>query len=694
MSRLYELAESRNSDAFKSAWESALDKGTPVEELIEAVTVFQNSVKGNLPLHLAELAAERMDSENRDGVLEFASGTAELFERSSVIATVLVEALRDKYLMFEPLEIFITASGILSEKKPLKESWKKLKKLLRYQEGNFVYHRDFGPGRVLRVSRSSFTIDFQRARNHDMTVEALMDSTRPVSDDSLYVLRWKNPAEFSSLLQNGGNSLLERSFRDLATDNSLKEINLLKLLDGSDFKPRQMWKILKVTTVNSPDYMDMGDSIIPADSSSLLNQVEAVIALKKLPMSEKTRIVASLLKSASKKEESTLEQIFDRVAALEDIEKGAVFELAWLCSGKGKAENFQDKTIQLLETKAARVQRSIEEIHSVPCKKLYLKLYFASSPEEHEIWSLLDKLPRTMREPAADHAHEFYPELHEKYILEALDDPGETAHFMWALERSAKMENYMEPGKIVFLALKNLNFAKSEIQRRICMILMNKLRPQLEQHISLLDTRRLETLTDNLEQSLGAQETGLVLLARRELSGRRTGGFTNIRKFWESDFLFNSREGIARRIEEIEDIRTVQIPLAAKAIAEAASHGDLSENAEYTAALEKRDFLLEMLNRYRKQLKLMRPYPVGQISIDVVNPATRVVIESMGENPDIRTVFVVGLMDADADRGYINYKAPLGAALLGLAKGDTVQLPGSVDSDWRITEISLMEEKI
>ncbi len=64
----------------------------------------------------------------------------------------------------------------------------------------------------------------------------------------------------------------------------------------------------------------------------------------------------------------------------------------------------------------------------------------------------------------------------------------------------------------------------------------------------------------------------------------------------------------------------------------------------------------------------------------------------MADTPDIRTVFVVGLMDADADRGFINYKAPLGAALLGLTKGDTVQLPGDNDSAWRITEIALMEE--
>jgi transcription elongation factor GreA len=40
-------------------------------------------------------------------------------------------------------------------------------------------------------------------------------------------------------------------------------------------------------------------------------------------------------------------------------------------------------------------------------------------------------------------------------------------------------------------------------------------------------------------------------------------------------------------MEEIEGIKTVNIPAAAREIAEAASHGDLSENAEYTAALEK-----------------------------------------------------------------------------------------------------------
>ncbi len=694
MSRLKELVGNRNPDAFKLAWGDALNTGVPAKELLESLIILQKKGDSNLPRHLAELAVEKMDSENRGNVFEFASGAAMLFEHSSIIATALVEILRDKFLDFEPLETFINASGIFSEKKPLKNSWKRLKELLRYQQGNFIFHKDFGPGEILRISRSSFTIDFQRSRNHDMTVEAIMDSTRPISRDSLYVQRWKHHDDFITMLKQDGENLLNNAFKDMATENSLKEINLLKLLDGSAIKPRQMWKYLKTAAADSSNFIDMGDSIVPADSSSLLAQVEAVIAIKKMAMSEKTKTVSSLLKAAAKGEEDRLEQIFDKVVSLKDIEKGAVFELAWLCSGKGRIKKFEERTCHLLEMKAARMQRAMGEIHSVPCKKLYMKQFFANSPEEKEIVTLLDKLPRTLREQAADHAVEFNPEVHAEYILKALDDPGETEHFMWALERAAKMEDYMEPGKIVEMTLKNLLFAKTEMQRRVCSVLMNKLRPELEQHISLLDTRRLGTLSENLEESIGAQETGLVLLARRELSGRRTGGFTNIRKFWESDFIFCSRDGIARRIDEIEDIRTIQIPLAAKAIAEAASHGDLSENAEYTAALEKRDFLLDMLNRYRKQLKLMRPYPVGQITMNIISPATRVIIESMGESLEIRTVFVVGLMDADADNGYINYKAPLGAALLGLTKGDTVQLPGDNSSMWRITDIALMDEKI
>lgn len=691
MSRLVKQAETAEISSFETHWQAALNGGTKVEDLVESLRVLGKRDE-ELALLLAETAAEKFDSEDIGKAFEFTSRAALLFDRSETLASVLVESLRDKYLVYEPLEAFISASGIQGGKKSLRESWTRLKDLLKYKKGSFILHREFGPGEIIRVSRSLFTVDFQRSRDHDMSLAALMDSTTPIDPSSLFVVRWKRPEEFTRLLEQGGEQLLERAFSDMSSDGALTEVNLFRLLEGSDVMPKQMWKALKKAAEESPGFILMGDSIIPADNTSLATQVSAVLDTGKIPLSEKTRTVTSLIKAAPAGKLSDLEVLFPDVVEMVDIEKGAVFELAWLCSGKGEIKGFQESTEHLVETKAVRVERAMGEIHSLTCRKVYLERFFRTAPGGSEIFTLLDRLPRNLRELAADFAAKYNPELHAEYLLRALDSPGETAHFMWALERAANLGEYMEPGRIVTLALKNLSFAKSEMQRRICNLLMDKLRPQLEQHISLLDTRRLEALTDLLEESIGAQESGLVLLARRELSGRRTGGFTNIRKFWEDEVIYSSRAGIARRMKELENLQGEKIPAVARQIAEAASHGDLSENAEYTAALEKRDFLLETLNRFRKELKLLRPYPVGQVTAEMVCPPTEVLLESMDSSTDLKTVKVVGPLDSDSSEGCINYKAPLGAALLGLSTGDTVQLPGEREDKWRVTSIKILEE--
>jgi transcription elongation factor GreA len=692
LSRLEEAAAKKDSSGFEKEWEEAVRSGVSCSELAAALDVLSHRGDSELALLLAETTAEELDSAGDERVYDFVSRAALLFESSDVLSEVLAEAVRDRHAVWEPLEGFIQASGLLNRKKSLRESWLKLRGFLLFQKGCFVLHREFGPGEIVRVSRSSFTVDFQRARNHDMSIGALVESTRPIEEDSLYVMRWRKPDHFRNLLETAGQSFLQKVFEEVAVDGSLKEVNLFRLLEGSDIPPKTVWRAVKSAAAESPNYMLMGDAIMPADNSSLLNQVQAVLETRRMPMSERTKTIISLMKAADGAQAATLAGLFDSVVEISDIEKGAVFELAWLCSARGSLPGFQEKTNHLVERTAARAERAVGEIHSAQCKKLYLQLFFMSNPERAEAEKLLTRLPRNLREQASDTVAEANPELHESFIRDSLSNPGETEQFMWALERAASLGDFIEPEAIVGLALKNLGYAKSDMQRRICTLLMDSLRAELEQHISLLDTRRLETLTESLEESIGAQESGLVLLARRELSGRRTGGFTNIRKFWEDDHVFSSRDSISRRKEQMAEIKATSIPEAARAIAEAASHGDLSENAEYTAALEKRDFLLELLNRYNTEMKLLRPYPVGEISTEIISPATRVLLESMDDDGENRIVFIVGPLDSDAEKNCINYKAPLGAALLGLSKGDTVQLPGERNNTWRVTEISVMEE--
>jgi len=81
---------------------------------------------------------------------------------------------------------------------------------------------------------------------------------------------------------------------------------------------------------------------------------------------------------------------------------------------------------------------------------------------------------------------------------------------------------------------------------------------------------------------------------------------------------------------------------------------------------------------------------VQDLSDRIVSPGTRVIIEAMDDSGDTRVLGIVGPLDTDPEGGWINYQAPLGAALLGRATGDTVTLPGE-ERSWRVSGIELLD---
>lgn len=130
-----------------------------------------------------------------------------------------------------------------------------------------------------------------------------------------------------------------------------------------------------------------------------------------------------------------------------------------------------------------------------------------------------------------------------------------------------------------------------------------------------------------------------------------------------------------KAIEECEE----KLSIARKKVGEAASHGDLSENAEYDAAVEESGFLAGRL----EELKSLA------VGVDIVDPKRTVAgVVTLGktvtlkdeESGDERTIHLVGNGTLDTDAGEVSYVAPLGAALLGKKEGDVakVKLPGGV----------------
>ncbi len=672
-------------------WTDALIKSPPVGDMIEALEVLTASGRAGDALLLAETAAEEMDASGSACTLDFVSGAAALFERSPVLRRVLVEALRDRHILYEPLERFLEKSGLLTDARPLNASWGRMNNLLRLQQGAYMLHPTYGPGQILRITRSAFTVNFQKSRDHDMTLDAVIETTRPVDENSIFVLTWKDPDALERLLSNGGPSLLERAMKDLSADGRLTRTSVSSSLAGTGLGATAFWNAFRTAAKSSQGYALIGEEIFVQKGSSTVERVKDLLGSRGMPLSEKARILEGLLVSDSHASREELSSLVPLVCSGKCVESGAAFELVWLLGGGAIPVDADPIAGTLLEPTASRVLRALSEMHSQGCRKEYLTRFVLSAPAAGQLTELLDSLPRGPRQICRDILKDSNPAFLAGYIAGCLSDPSRMELHLWGLEQAAEAGDLLPPEDVTAQILKNISRAKADTQKRLCTLLMNRLRPSFESHIACLDTRRLERLAEELDLLGSAHETALLLLVRRQLNSRKTGDMSRRKHFWETQAVFSSPSRISALHDEMDRLQQKDIPAAAEAIAEAASHGDLSENAEYKAAMERRDLLLDTLDRRSKLLAIMRPYPEQDLSDRVVAPGTRVIIEALDDSGDSRVLGIVGPLDTDPERGWINYQAPLGAALLGRATGDTVTLPGE-ERSWRVSGIEILAE--
>ncbi len=146
---------------------------------------------------------------------------------------------------------------------------------------------------------------------------------------------------------------------------------------------------------------------------------------------------------------------------------------------------------------------------------------------------------------------------------------------------------------------------------------------------------------------------------------------------WElDDVLYCTSEGFARKQEEIDHHVNVTMKKNAKAIGDAAERGDLSENSEYKFALEERDLLRARLAQMNSELADSRVIVLEDVATDHVGIGTKVTLKRI-EDGEPYEISIVGPWEADLDKGWVNYKAPLASKVLGLKIGDTVEFEHS-----------------
>ena len=130
--------------------------------------------------------------------------------------------------------------------------------------------------------------------------------------------------------------------------------------------------------------------------------------------------------------------------------------------------------------------------------------------------------------------------------------------------------------------------------------------------------------------------------------------------------------GLKNLKTELEDLKNVQRPKVVEAIAEARSHGDLKENAEYHAAKEQQALIESRVIAINDLIARANVIDVTKIENNgkVIFGST-VKLQDLDTNKKI-TYKLVGQHEADIKKNLIFFKSPIGKALIGKDKAEMV----------------------
>ncbi len=131
-------------------------------------------------------------------------------------------------------------------------------------------------------------------------------------------------------------------------------------------------------------------------------------------------------------------------------------------------------------------------------------------------------------------------------------------------------------------------------------------------------------------------------------------------------------EGLKALEDELHELKVNRRREVAQKIKEAREQGDLSENAEYDAAKEQRDVELR-IEEIDKILKNAEVVDDNDGDSSVINVGCTVTIKDLEFNEEMEYK-IIGSTEADSLKGKISNESPVGKALIGAQKGETVEV--------------------
>ncbi|MBQ3777929.1 MAG: transcription elongation factor GreA [Fibrobacter sp.] len=134
-----------------------------------------------------------------------------------------------------------------------------------------------------------------------------------------------------------------------------------------------------------------------------------------------------------------------------------------------------------------------------------------------------------------------------------------------------------------------------------------------------------------------------------------------------------TQEAYDKLVKDLENLKNVERPRVLQELVDARAQGDLSENAEYHAAKE-RLAAIDNIEMPKLQDQLARAQVIAfDTNSDTIKFGATITAKNLKTKREI-VYQLVSPEEADALNGKISFKSPIGAALMGKKRGDTVEV--------------------
>ncbi len=134
-----------------------------------------------------------------------------------------------------------------------------------------------------------------------------------------------------------------------------------------------------------------------------------------------------------------------------------------------------------------------------------------------------------------------------------------------------------------------------------------------------------------------------------------------------------TREGLSRLQEELRRLKAVERPAVIRALEEARTHGDLSENAEYHAARERQSFIEGRVAELEDKIRRAEVIDVSKLTGKAVKFGATVDLVNVDTDEEV-TFKLVGAEESDITSGKLSIVSPLARALIGKEVGESVEV--------------------